>query len=63
MKSELTVILRIFLYAIAGRLTAGGWLPEGAAENPEFIEAVLGVLMFAGTAIWWRVAKIKDWAL
>lgn len=65
MTEDLTVILRLFLYAIAGRLTAGGWLPAEYAEllqSPQFIEAVTGVVLFLATAAWWKVAKRRGWA-
>lgn len=62
MKSELTVFVRIALYAIAGRLSAGGWLPPEIADmipSPEVVEAVTGLLIGAGAFVWYWVSNAR----
>jgi hypothetical protein len=62
MKDEITVFVRIALYAIAGRLSAGGWLPADIAAmlpTPEVIEAVTGVLIGLGTLAWYHFSKAR----
>ena len=62
MKDELAPIIRIGLYAIAGRLSAGGWLPEDVAAMipaPEMVEVATGVVIGAVTfaAYWFSKAR------
>lgn len=62
MKSELTVFVRIALYALAGRLSAGGWLPAEVAAmlpTPEVVEAVTGLLIGAGALVWYWVSNAR----
>lgn len=62
MKVELTVFVRIALYALAGRLSAGGWLPTEVAAmlpTPEVVEAVTGLLVGAGALVWYWVSNAR----
>ena len=62
MKDEIAVFVRIALYAIAGRLSAGGWLPADVAAmlpTPEVVEAVTGVVIGLGTLAWYHVSKAR----
>jgi hypothetical protein len=56
-RSEVFVLVRISLYLLSGFAAAGGWLPADIAENiamdREFIEVLTGIVMFAGTGIWY----------
>lgn len=59
---DLVVFVRIGLYVLAGRLVAGGWLPEElAAEftSPMMIEAVVGVLSGLGVGSWYWFSKAR----
>jgi len=53
MKNELAPIIRILLFSIAARLTAGGWLPPQAASiittDPVFVELGVAALLWLGT--------------
>lgn len=62
MQNDITVIIRILLYVAAGRLTAGGWLPAGIADDPALIEAVTGVVIGSATLGWWKLAQWRGWA-
>ena len=62
MRDELAPIIRIALYAVAGRLSAGGWLsPDVAAmiPAPEVVEVVTGLAMGALTFAWYWVSKAR----
>jgi hypothetical protein len=62
MKDELAVFVRIALYALAGRLTAGGWLPADIAAmlpSPDVVQAVTGALIGVGTLLWYRVSAAR----
>ena len=62
MKDELIVFVRIAVYAMAGRLAAGGWLPEDVARmvaSPETVEAVVAVLLGAGALFWYYLSKAR----
>ena len=62
MKDELMPIIRIGLYAVAGRLSAGGWLPADAAAmipSPEIVEIVAGVIMGVATFTWYWASKAR----
>ncbi len=62
MKAELTVFVRIALYALAGRLSAGGWLPPDIAAmlpTPEVVEAVTGLLVGAAALVWYWVSSAR----
>lgn len=62
MQDELTVILRIALYIVAGRLVAGGWLPEDVAAqltSPEFVEAVVGIVTGSAVFAWYMFSKAR----
>ena len=62
MKDELIVFVRIALYVLAGRLAAGGWMPEEAAAmlaSPEAVEAVTGVLLGTGALFWYHMSKAR----
>lgn len=65
----MTVVIRIILYIVAGYLLRGGWIPEDVAEqisnNEELVlllEAGVGVVVTAGTVLWWRLAKRWGWS-
>lgn len=52
--SELTVFVRIALFALSGYAVRGGWLPEEAAQHlthPETVEVVTGLILGAGTLV------------
>lgn len=62
MKDELAPIIRIGLYAVAGRLSAGGWLPADVAAMipaPDVVEVVTGLVIGAITfaAYWFSKAR------
>lgn len=62
MSDELAPIIRICLYAIAGRLSAGGWLPAEAAAmipSPEIVEIASGAVIGAATFVWYWVSKAR----
>lgn len=62
MKDEMMVFVRIGLYALAGRLTAGGWLPDDIAEmvkSPAAVEAVTGVMLAVGALVWYWFSKAR----
>jgi hypothetical protein len=62
MKAELAVFVRIALYIIAGRVTAGGWLPadlQPELVSPAVIEAVTGLIIAGGTVLWYRVSQAR----
>lgn len=62
MKDEIAVFVRIALYAVSGRMTAGGWLPADVAAmftEPAAVEAVTGVLIGAVTLVWYRLSKAR----
>ena len=62
MKNELAPIIRIGLYAIAGRLSAGGWLSADVAAMipaPEVVEAVTGLVLGAATFAWYWVSQAR----
>jgi len=54
--NELIVFVRIALYMIAGRLVAGGWMPEeiaGHMTDPAIVEMVTGALVGVGALVWY----------
>lgn len=64
----MTVIIRILLYIVAGYLLRGGWIPQDFADdisnNDELLsllEVGAGMVIAAGTALWWRLAKRFGW--
>ncbi len=62
MKDQLVPIIRIALFAIAGRLSAGGWLPPDIAAmipSPEIIEIAAGVVMAVGTFAWYWFSRAR----
>lgn len=62
MKDELAPIIRIGLYAIAGRLSAGGWLPPDVAAmipSPEIVQIASGIIVGAVTFAWYWVSKAR----
>jgi hypothetical protein len=62
MKQELAPLIRIALYVVAGRLTAGGWLPaelQPEIVSPAVVEAVLGVGVFAVTYVWYWFSEAR----
>lgn len=62
MKDELAVFVRIALYAVAGRLTAGGWLPADVQPelvSPAMVEAATGILIGAVTFGWYWVSRAR----
>lgn len=62
MKDELAVFVRIALYAVAGRLTAGGWLPPDVAAMlpaPDVVQAVTGLLVGAVTFAFYWASKAR----
>lgn len=59
---ELAVFVRIALYAVAGRLTAGGWLPEDVAAMlpaPDVVQAVTGLLVGVVTFAFYWVSQAR----
>ena len=63
MKGELVVFVRIALYVIAGRLAAGGWLPDDMRSqltDPATVEAVSGVLVALAALAWYWVSKARQ---
>lgn len=62
MRDQLTVMVRIALYVIAGRLVAGGWLPDDIAvhlTDPALIEIVTGAFVAGGTLAWYWASKAR----
>lgn len=62
MKDEIAVFVRIGLYAVAGRLTAGGWLPpefQPELVSPAVVEAATGLLLGAATFGWYWASKAR----
>lgn len=62
MKDEVIVFVRIGLYIAAGRLVAGGWLPQDVSAlltSPETVEAVTGLILGAGVLAWYLVSKAR----
>lgn len=53
MTKELAPIVRILLFSLAARLTAGGWLPPEAATvmttDPAMVELGVALLLWVGT--------------
>lgn len=63
MKGELVVFVRIALYALAGWLVAGGWLPDDMKSqltDPAAVEAVSGVLVALAALVWYWVSKARQ---
>ena len=62
MKQELAPLARIALYVIAGRLTAGGWLPpdmQPELVSPAMVEAMIGLVVFAITYVWYWFSQAR----
>lgn len=62
MKPELTVLARIALYVVSGRLIAGGWLPaelQPELVSPAVVEAVIGVGVGLATYCWYLVSQAR----
>lgn len=62
MKDQLIPIIRIVLYAIAGRLSAGGWLPPDIAAmipSPEIIEIASGLVIGIATFGWYWFSRAR----
>lgn len=62
MTGEITVFVRIALYALSGYLVKGGWLPEDVAAqftSPEMVEAVAGFTTGALTLVWYGLSKAR----
>ncbi len=62
MKDELAPIIRIGLYAVAGRLSAGGWLPPEVAAmipSPDIVQIATGAVVGAATFAWYWVSKAR----
>lgn len=62
MKDDLIVFVRIGLYMLSGRAVAGGWLPpEMVPEvvNPKTAEAAIGIIIGAGTTVWYLASKAR----
>ena len=59
---EAIVFVRIALYMIAGRLVAGGWLPQDVADQitrPAMVEALTGALIGLGALAWYWASKAR----
>lgn len=59
---EAIVFVRIALYMIAGRLVAGGWLPQDVADeitNPAMVEIVTGAVLGLGALAWYWASKAR----
>jgi hypothetical protein len=62
-KDEGTVLVRIMLWIVLGRLVAGGWLPEDVAAqftSPAVIEAATSVVFGALLGIWYWLSKARQ---
>ena len=62
MREELVVFVRIGLYALAGRLPAGGWLPTDVADMlaaPGVAEAAVGLGVGAITFAWYWFSRAR----
>lgn len=65
---EITPLIRIALYVLAGWLAGRGLPPQAVAiitGDPAIaglVTEVLAALMFAVAALWWRLAKRFGWA-
>ena len=62
MKAELVVYVRIGLFMLSGYAVSGGWMPEEAAQHlthPATVEAVVGLILGAGTLIAYMVSKAR----
>jgi hypothetical protein len=47
---------------IAGRLVAGGWLPQDVADqitHPAMVEALTGALIGLGALVWYWASKAR----
>lgn len=52
--THISVFVRVVLYIIAGRLSAGGWLPHDAPimfTDPALVEALSGIVLAVMTAV------------
>lgn len=60
MLDDIAVFVRIALWVLAGKLIAGGWLPEDVRHlvtSPEMVEAVSALVLGGGTAVWYWFSK------
>jgi len=63
MNPALTVYVRIALYILAGRLMAGGWIPEDVKlmlVSPEMVETTTGILLGAITIAWYHYSRARN---
>lgn len=65
-KDDLVVWVRIALYMLAGRLTAGDFLPPEMVPQlvkeiatPQAAEAALGIILGAATTVWYFFSKAR----
>ena len=60
--SEITVFVRIALFALSGYAVRGGWLPEDMAQHlthPETVEVVSGLVLGAVTLVAYVVSRAR----
>jgi hypothetical protein len=60
MLDDIAVFVRIALWVLAGKLIAGGWLPEDVRHlvtSPEMVEAFSALILGSGTAVWYWFSK------
>lgn len=63
LKAGLLVYVRIALYVAAGRLAAGGWLPQEMVPeftSPIVVEMIAGGIVAVGTVVWYRFSAARD---
>ena len=64
MTGKLALIIRMLLYPLAGALVARGVISaEAEAQTVQTLAEVLaGLLVYAGTVVWSRIAKLRGGA-
>lgn len=63
MYSEITVLVRIILYAIGGALVGAGLITASMAAtlvSPPIVALVSGVVMFIGAFVWYRYSEARE---
>lgn len=60
--NEITVLVRIALYILVGRMMAGGWIPEEMAEellNPAMVEMISAAVLALIAGGWYKVSEAR----